>query len=645
MGERSRLRVAFSDFWPTFDPSTWFVTRVLGSVVDVEIAEPDAPADVLFFGSFGKRHLGFRGLKIYCSAEVVPDPRGFDYSIDWQVRDSDHHLRLPFFWWTLLDDPHDLGAISGVDETQWRARPNFCSFVYSNWRPRERREFFEVLHRRRPVTAAGDVLNNAPRLAVSAADPDWRAAKIDYLRSFRFVIAFENQSVPGYTTEKPMDALVAGAIPIYWGNPDVGNDIDVSRMILASTFADHESLADHVCALDDGLLDAAPVLERPALSGDAVDRITSRLADFLERVVDDAGQRRSRSLRGTLGAAELGARRARDLGRVRLGLAARQILGTSASTYFAARPAPVGGDPEGPTTGGRPPSPHEVDLDAGLDIEVRSAALLGRRRDAIAERLVYVAGADERYFDALLTQIAAVHRLDGRPHPEIQVLDLGFRERQASILQRLDGVVVRRLPDELVRELPHLAEVRTWAWKVWLVRATLAAGAPILYLDAGACLVRDPSPVVDVLAEHDVLLVDDPSQNNRRWTHAEAVRRMGATDEELAGNQLWAGIFGFVPSVRASQLLEEVWRFARDPACIGGDLASHRRDQSIFSIVSHRLQLPRQRLEQFGEWRGQLHDDQVILVHRLTHVDHRGLRWRSRSPLQAAVDRIGSLLD
>ena len=54
--------------------------------------------------------------------------------------------------------------------------------------------------------------------------------KQQYLRNFRFNICPENVSAKGYVTEKILDAIVAGCIPIYWGGdkkeliePDIFN--------------------------------------------------------------------------------------------------------------------------------------------------------------------------------------------------------------------------------------------------------------------------------------------------------------------------------------------------------------------------------------------------------------------------------------
>eukprot|EP00928_Gymnodinium_smaydae_P070283 TRINITY_DN54156_c0_g1_i1.p1 TRINITY_DN54156_c0_g1~~TRINITY_DN54156_c0_g1_i1.p1 ORF type:complete len:696 (+),score=125.55 TRINITY_DN54156_c0_g1_i1:48-2090(+) len=44
---------------------------------------------------------------------------------------------------------------------------------------------------------------------------------VDLFRDYRFAIAFENKYVPGYVTEKIVNAFLAGAIPIYWGSDAV----------------------------------------------------------------------------------------------------------------------------------------------------------------------------------------------------------------------------------------------------------------------------------------------------------------------------------------------------------------------------------------------------------------------------------------
>eukprot|EP00913_Durusdinium_trenchii_P000200 g182.t1 len=41
---------------------------------------------------------------------------------------------------------------------------------------------------------------------------------VELLRPYRFALVFENKLVPGYVTEKIVNAFLAGCIPIYWGS-------------------------------------------------------------------------------------------------------------------------------------------------------------------------------------------------------------------------------------------------------------------------------------------------------------------------------------------------------------------------------------------------------------------------------------------
>ena len=73
---------------------------------------------------------------------------------------------------------------------------------------RSRIEFFELLSRYRCVDCTGPLLNNTGYLMRS---------KVHELSAYRYTIAFENTIRPGYVTEKLLEPLAAGSVPIYLG--------------------------------------------------------------------------------------------------------------------------------------------------------------------------------------------------------------------------------------------------------------------------------------------------------------------------------------------------------------------------------------------------------------------------------------------
>jgi hypothetical protein len=62
------------------------------------------------------------------------------------------------------------------------------------------------------------------------------------ISQYKYAICFENMSYPGYVTEKILDCLVAGVIPIYLGAPDIKDFIDKNAFIDFRDFANLEEL-------------------------------------------------------------------------------------------------------------------------------------------------------------------------------------------------------------------------------------------------------------------------------------------------------------------------------------------------------------------------------------------------------------------
>jgi len=78
-----------------------------------------------------------------------------------------------------------------------------------------------------PYRAVSIALSRMPGLAkkMAAERPSWKGAvssKRDVLSRYKFTIAFENsKDIPGYVTEKIIDPMLAGSIPVYWGAPNI----------------------------------------------------------------------------------------------------------------------------------------------------------------------------------------------------------------------------------------------------------------------------------------------------------------------------------------------------------------------------------------------------------------------------------------
>ena len=151
--------------------------------------------------------------------------------------------------------------------------------------PSIRTEFFLRLNEARPVDSLGRYMNNRGR----------RLADLHQLREAmseaRFNIAFENRISPGYVTEKLVNPLFAGSVPIYWGAPEANTDFNPDAFVNAGEFASFDELVRHVIWLDDNPTAVAEIASAPVFIDNKVPyQLTPTFViDHIERSLSSAG--------------------------------------------------------------------------------------------------------------------------------------------------------------------------------------------------------------------------------------------------------------------------------------------------------------------------------------------------------------------
>lgn len=222
------FKVKFVDFWDTFDPEDSKVWTTVKNLVDVELGEEP---DVVFFSCFGYEHEKYPdAIKVYYTGENIrPNRFACDYSIGFDYSRSRRHFRYPLYD-TYAPEVFPVGN-----------REKFCSIVVSNSRSQMRMDFLEKLSARKRVDSGG-------RLANNIGGPV--ASKGQFISQYRFNIALENSSYPGYTTEKLFEAKNAGCIPIYWGDPRVAEEFDPAGFIDISRFPSLDRCIEHILEVD-----------------------------------------------------------------------------------------------------------------------------------------------------------------------------------------------------------------------------------------------------------------------------------------------------------------------------------------------------------------------------------------------------------
>lgn len=232
------IRLDFCDFWPGFSKTENFFVEVLSSRFKVEIS--DKP-DFVIFADAKKDFRRYTCPRIFFSGEQsAANFDECDYALTCRHMEDPRHLRLPLY--VLYVRPEALVKDADAAERDLLTRPKFCGFVVTNGKCRERTDFFKALAARRQVDSGGRFMNN-----VGGPVED----KLQFLRNYRFNLAFENARVPGYTTEKLIEAAAAGCIPIYWGNPTVSDEFNPASFIDRSAFKSDAEAIDHILRVAD----------------------------------------------------------------------------------------------------------------------------------------------------------------------------------------------------------------------------------------------------------------------------------------------------------------------------------------------------------------------------------------------------------
>ncbi len=275
-----KVRIDFCDFYPQFSKTNNFWFKLLAERFDVELC--DQP-DFLIYCNYGHEHRLHSGVRIFYSGESdLPDYRECDYSIASVKVEDSRHLQLPLY--AIWGEPEEIIKRNDDPEKILAAKQKFCSFVVSGYHPRKnhnRVAFFQKLAQYKRVDSGGRKFNN-----IGGPIPGGVRGKIEFLRPYKFNIAYENRSLPGYTTEKIFEPMVARCLPIYWGDPDINEHFDPRSFLNRADFVSDEALIEKIIELDNDDAKYMEYLRQPYFYNDEPNLYFNRqrILDFFEKI-------------------------------------------------------------------------------------------------------------------------------------------------------------------------------------------------------------------------------------------------------------------------------------------------------------------------------------------------------------------------
>lgn len=262
------IKIKFVDFWPGFNGTSNYFTDILHEVIEFVI---DEDPDFLFYSNFGKSHRKYkRPIKIYFTGENRrPNPFECDYAVGFDYSDRSWIFRWPLY------------NLYPQDPADPQEKNLFCCALVSNEGNPLRLEFLRLLNEQKKVDSGGLIMNNIGRRVQN---------KAEFISRYKFCLAIENSSFPGYCTEKLFEAKMAGCIPIYWGDPLVARDFNPYCFIDLSRYPSMRACITDIIAIDNDpgrykKMVAEPLrnTESPSLSSDKVAFVQFLATVFSER--------------------------------------------------------------------------------------------------------------------------------------------------------------------------------------------------------------------------------------------------------------------------------------------------------------------------------------------------------------------------
>ena len=246
---KKKIKLGFADKWGGFVPEEDFYYKLLARHYDIELS--DTP-DYLICSQNGHSHIKYDCVKIVDIGEnIVPDFNEFDYAVGFDhLEFGDRYLRVPLY--VFFAEYPKLAERATPPPDDVLLNRKFCSFVVTNggYGDPMRTKFFHALSKYKRVDSGGRYLNN---IGGNVKD------KMAFCSQYKFNIAFENSSSPGYTTEKVMQPLSCFSVPIYWGNPLIAKDFTPASMVCVRDEADIDRAIEEIVRLD---TDDAAYLEK-----------------------------------------------------------------------------------------------------------------------------------------------------------------------------------------------------------------------------------------------------------------------------------------------------------------------------------------------------------------------------------------------
>jgi len=273
------IKVKFVDFWGGFQPQSFYLYKMLLKTGYNIILDDDSP-DIIIGSVFGRRldSLESKVKILYTGENIKSDFRRYDYFIGFEFSDDERILRLPNYqlhWGNSNQDER----LYFFNKKITPNRNKFCAFIHSNSSAQKRNDFFFKLSKYKKVDSGGQALNNIGYIVDN---------KIEWLKDYKFCMCFENHSEDGYITEKLLEGMMGGCIPIYWGSKSCIKEFNNKSFLNWHDYESDDDLINKIIELDNDNDKYMEMYNQPYLIDNKqnIYMDDNRVIDFFKKIIN-----------------------------------------------------------------------------------------------------------------------------------------------------------------------------------------------------------------------------------------------------------------------------------------------------------------------------------------------------------------------
>lgn len=206
--------------------------EILRELLDDFIFEESEQPGLILFGPYGNEVPpagNYLRVGYFCE-NMKPDFSVCEWAFGVPREEEIDHPRYKRIQWHGLNPERLLKTLddNAIDRI-YSSKTKFCNFLYSHPVP-YREEFFRQLSKYKKVDAPGKSMTNMEAIDAQYEGNFWERKK-QFIAPYKFTVAFENYSYPGYQTEKLYDAMQCNSIPIYCGDPYIGEIFNTDSFV------------------------------------------------------------------------------------------------------------------------------------------------------------------------------------------------------------------------------------------------------------------------------------------------------------------------------------------------------------------------------------------------------------------------------